>query len=205
MWLRVGEGVTEGCDGYHLPALHQRANDQHEVGKTMNRIRFRGAVYRLATALPRVLYHGTTEMFQRFDPARIGRRDSGNLGTGVYLTDDPHFAMRYAEDNAEKFGGIPVVLEVHHHVENVATYTDYIRDIKTELGAASAAYKGKDFSDKLRDFFLNRGYDAAVMGSEIVVYKPELLSIVGKANVLSTNEHLKELYHRKMRELGREP
>jgi len=83
--------------------------------------------------LPNLLYHGTTEVFDKFDTSRAGRRDSGNLGRGVYLSTDSDMAMSYAEENVERFGGEPVVLEVEHNLENVANFNDHVNDLR-QLG-----------------------------------------------------------------------
>ena len=55
--------------------------------------------------LPNLLYHGTTEVFDKFDTSKSGRRDSGNLGRGIYLSTDSDMAMSYAEENARRFDG----------------------------------------------------------------------------------------------------
>ena len=68
--------------------------------------------------LPELLYHGTTEVFDAFDINKTGRRDSGNMGSGVYLSTDSDIAMSYAEENAKRFDGDPVVLEVEHNLED---------------------------------------------------------------------------------------
>jgi len=138
--------------------------------------------------LPNLLYHGTTEVFDKFDTSRAGRRDSGNLGRGVYLSTDSDMAMSYAEENVERFGGDPVVLEVEHNLENVANFNDHVNDLR-QLGV-NFPPKANDpeRSAKLTEYFTEKGFDAANMGHEVVVFDANKLNIKGVGDIPSTKK-----------------
>ena len=141
--------------------------------------------------LPNLLYHGATEVFDKFDTTKPGRRDSGNLGRGVYLSTDSDMAMSYAEENAKRFDGEPVVLEVRHDLENVANFNDHVNDLR-QLGV-NFPPKANDpeRSAKLTEYFTGKGFDAAIMGHEVVVFDAGKLYIKGVGDVPSTEETFK--------------
>ena len=152
--------------------------------------------------LPNLLYHGTPEVFDKFDTSRAGRRDSGNLGSGVYLSTDSDMAMSYAEENVERFGGEPVVLEVEHNLENVANFNDHVNDLR-QLGV-NFPPKANDpeRSAKLTEYFTEKGFDAANMGHEVVVFDAGKLNIKGVGDIPSTEEAFKAKARAKADELG---
>jgi hypothetical protein len=49
---------------------------------------------------PKVVYHGTTDSIDAFDLDHPNRKDSGWLGTGVYLTDSSILGGMYADQKA---------------------------------------------------------------------------------------------------------
>jgi len=145
------------------------------------------------------LYHGTNQLFDRFDLARAGRRDSGNLGRGIYLSQDPEFAMRYAEANVEKWGGVPTVLRVHASI----TVVDF-STLRTRLMADTGVTfppraQDPERSETLRAWFLQHGIDAAASGSEIVVFDPARLHIEGIEHVPTERERNQALLRRLQR------
>ena len=141
--------------------------------------------------LPDLLYHGTTEVFDKFDDSKVGRRDSGNLGRGIYLSTDSNMAMSYAEENTKRFGGDPVVLEVEHSLENVANFNEHIDDLK-QLGV-NFPPKANDpeRSAALTKYFTEKGFDGAHSGHEIVVFDVNKLNIKGVGDIPSTEEAFK--------------
>ena len=141
-------------------------------------------------------------MFDKFDTSRAGRRDSGNLGRGVYLSTDSDMAMSYAEENVERFGGEPVVLEVEHNLENVANFNDHVNDLR-QLGV-NFPPKANDpeRSAKLTEYFTEKGFDAANMGHEVVVFDANKLNIKGVGDIPSTEEAFKAKARAKADELG---
>ena len=152
--------------------------------------------------LPNLLYHGTTEVFDKFDTSRAGRRDSGNLGSGVYLSTDSDMAMRYAEEHVERFGGEAVVLEIEHNRENVANFNDHVNDLR-QLGV-NFPPKANDpeRSATLTKYFTEKGFDAASMGHEVVVFDAGKLDIKGVGDIPSTEEAFKVKARAKADELG---
>ena len=140
------------------------------------------------------LYHGTTQEFDRFDLSKAGKRDTGNLGRGIYLTKDPTFAMRYAEDNARKRGAEPVVLTVRASVSNVAPFYRLIPQMQAELGAGfPPKAQDKRRSEMLRQWLMGQGYDAAEAGSEVVVFDPRKLKIMGREGVPTERERMRAI------------
>ena len=141
--------------------------------------------------LPDILYHGTTEAFDKFDVGRAGRRDSGNMGRGIYLSKDSDIAMRYAEENSDRFGGEPLVLEVEHSLENVADFDGHINDLR-QLGVNFPPdADDPERSAKLTKYFTGKGYDAANSGHEVVVFDADKLSIKGVGEIPSSDEAFK--------------
>jgi len=141
-----------------------------------------------------VLYHGTTREFKKFDLSKAGRRDSGNMGRGVYLSKDPTFAMRYAEANAVKWGEGAVVLKVDANLRKVADFGKFMSRLKEELGVGFPPKPNDpERSEILRQWFMEQGYDAAESGSgnEIVVFDPTRLKIVGREDVPTEAERLR--------------
>ena len=141
--------------------------------------------------LPELLYHGTTEAFDTFDISKAGRRDSGNMGKGVYLSTDSDIAMSYAEENAKRFDGDPVVLEVEHNLNNVADFHDHISEL-TQMGVAfPPKANDPERSAFLTKYFTEKEFDAARSGHEVVVFEPSKLNIRGDGNIPSTEDTFK--------------
>jgi len=140
-----------------------------------------------ANQVPQLLYHGTTEAFDKFDVDRAGKRDSGNMGRGIYLSTDSDIAMRYAEDNAKR-GGKPVVLEVEHRLKNVADFNEHINRLM-QLGVNFPPQaEDPKRSAKLTNYFTEKGFDAAISGHEVVVFDVEKLNIKGIGDIPSSEE-----------------
>ena len=144
---------------------------------------------------PRILYHGTTADFKEFDKSKIGKRDSGNLGSGIYLTPSRRTAMLYAEDNVKKFGGEPVVLKVEHNLKKVADFSKFIDFFRGKLGISfPPSTHDKKRSDKIKNWFLSNNYDAAsLIGIEIAVFDPAKLKIIGRSDAPSSSEYYKKV------------
>jgi len=141
------------------------------------------------------LYHGTTQEFSKFDPKLIGKRDSGNLGRGIYLTKDATFAMRYAEDNVKRWGGEPVVLKVRANLRRIADFYKLMPRMKDELGVGfPPRSQDPKRSAVLTKWFTDQGFDAAFAGSEVVVFDPRKLIIVGREGVPTGSERLKAIF-----------
>lgn len=169
----IPEGVTdtptpEGLDVPAPPAPQAATSPQKQPWEMT------------ATNGKRMLYHGTTGTFDKFDKEKTGRRDSGNLGTGVYLSDDAHFSYLYAEGNVEKFGGQPTVMGVEIPDSlNIVKITDSLRnELKKKLGYAFPA-KNKQQSDEIAQYLQEKGIDGLQSGTEIVIFDIDKADIVG--------------------------
>ena len=152
--------------------------------------------------LPELLYHGTTEVFDAFDINKTGRRDSGNMGSGVYLSTDSDIAMSYAEENARRFDGVPVVLEVEHNLDNVADFNNHISEL-IQMGVTfPPKADDPERSAILTKYFTEKEFDAASSGHEVVVFEPNKLNIRGVGDVPSTEDAFKEKARAMADELG---
>lgn len=129
----------------------------------------------------RTLYHGTNRIFPWFSIDKAGRRDSGNLGRGVYLSSSMNIAKAYAEDHAKWWGGYPVVLVVRADLRKTAIFDDALVELlREDLGISfppEARDEGRSLA--LTRWFLSRGYDSLQVTSEVVVFDSSRLSIQG--------------------------
>lgn len=67
------------------------------------------------------LYHGTNADIKKFDPKKIGQKDSGWYGKGFYFTSKPETASAYASfwgGPEEQDGNHPNVIPVHISLKN---------------------------------------------------------------------------------------
>jgi len=125
---------------------------------------------------PKVVYHGTADSIDSFDFDHPNRNDTGWLGTGVYLTDDPTLAKIYADQKANKkaSGRLPDdgvganILPMYARLENPYMAT---LDEKQQIRQG-----GRAAADGFRDKLIAEGYDGVIMplgpegANEIVVF-----------------------------------
>ena len=123
---------------------------------------------------PQVLYHGTADNISEFNLDHPHRKDTGWLGTGVYLTDSPDLAKYYADIKAQKKkqGRLPddgvraTILPLYARLENPYRATLKEKDqIRT----------GKISADGFREKLIADGHDGVIMpidnnNNEIVVF-----------------------------------
>ncbi len=124
--------------------------------------------------LPQVLYHGTADNISEFNLDHPHRKDTGWLGTGVYLTDSPDLAKYYADIKAQKKkqGRLPddgvraTILPLYARLENPYRATLEEKDqIRT----------GKISAEGFREKLIADGHDGVIMpidndNNEIVVF-----------------------------------
>lgn len=80
---------------------HNRASElRTELAKSLGRYN----LLDFETGEPRVFYHGTKSDIAEFDLASKGKKDSGWLGRGIYLTSDVDVANHYSESKGSKTG-----------------------------------------------------------------------------------------------------
>jgi len=131
---------------------------------------------------PQVVYHGTADNVESFDLDHPNRKDTGWLGTGVYLTTDPNLASSYAMLKPGRAN--EQVLPLYARLTNPyhATLADKqrLQLISHNEGAAA----GRAASDAWTETLKAQGYDgvvleydAATVGAknasrEIVVFDP---------------------------------
>lgn len=119
---------------------------------------------------PVVLYHGTADDVTEFDVNHPNRKDSGWLGTGVYLTDSADMGDAYADQKARSLGPKGQnVMPLYARLENpyYATAEDKAR--VRAGGRAAADQFTADLQAKGYDGVI---YQAAPDAREIVVFDP---------------------------------
>lgn len=114
---------------------------------------------------PEVLYHGTRDSVQRFDLDHPNRKDTGWLGTGVYLTDDADLAESYARLKRGENG--PTIMPLYARLENPYMAT---REEKERMRAG-----GRPLADKWTAELKELGHDGVILEfsdgtREIVVF-----------------------------------
>lgn len=103
-----------------------------------------------------VVYHGTNKSFEVFDIKRVGQRDFGFFGDGIYFTADRDEALNYAESAVEDRGaGQAQVVDAYVSMQN-----PFVWDM-TESGAKRTREKLAAFGVK-RD---NVRGDSASLGN----------------------------------------
>jgi len=118
---------------------------------------------------PQTLYHGTADDVTAFDPDHPNRKDTGWLGTGVYLTDSADMADVYAMQKRRTGTAGENVMPLYARLENpyMATMEDKARIRAGGREAANA------FTAELQA----QGYDGVILevapdAREIVVFDP---------------------------------
>jgi hypothetical protein len=129
---------------------------------------------------PRVVYHGTSDSVHEFDLDHSGRKDTGWLGTGVYLTTDSQLASSYASMKPGRAG--PNIMPVYVRMENPyhATLQDKLRikDIEEQDGKQAGRQAADEWTRELK----RQGYDGVILkfkagkfspaSEEIVIFDP---------------------------------
>ncbi len=133
------------------------------------------------------LYHGTNKNFGSFDLSFAGARDWGDFGIGVYLSSRSSLAISYAHEAVKNNGGgEPVVYVIKANLSNVASFDELmeaIRSIETPLNEDFPAHpaggqpRSKADSRTITQYMTSRGFDSAMVGEQVVVYDPSLLSV----------------------------
>ena len=130
---------------------------------------FGKSVVRDQDGAPAVLYHGTNADIVQFDLDHPDRKDTGWLGTGVYLTDSEFVAGEYASQKVRRGGGNKVLMPLYARIEKPYYATVEDKD-RIRRGGRKAA-------DAFSSFLTENGYDGVILeydggGSEYVVFDP---------------------------------
>ena len=128
------------------------------------------SVFKDESGKPILLYHGTADDVTAFDVNHPNRKDSGWLGTGVYLTDSSDMGELYADQKARSFGPKGQnVMPLYARLENpyYATAED-----KARVKAG-----GREGADQFTADLQAQGYDGVIYqvasdAKEIVVFNP---------------------------------
>lgn len=120
---------------------------------------------------PQLWFHGTAGDFVEFDLNHPDRKDSGWLGTGVYLTDSKSHANDYANKKIARTKQSKNIMRLY---TNASNFLELSLDDKNTLSK-----KSRDFIDKFTEAVKAKGYEGIVLnhgldyGREIVVFNPE--------------------------------
>ena len=122
--------------------------------------------------VPKVVYHGTSDVFSEFKDYQPNKKDVGWLGRGFYFTNNTSLASMYA---SLKTGKAPNVMPLHLSMKNpyLATQTE-----KTAIKKAIEA-GDTEIAENIRKQLVDAGYDGVILDSkdaegtkEFVVFKP---------------------------------
>jgi GNAT superfamily N-acetyltransferase len=133
-----------------------------------------------ADGKPLVVYHGTTESFDRFAEDMMGEGSGTDWGAGFYFTDSTEAANQYAD----RSGGN--VMPVYLRISNPAPRT-VVESVLDQPGAEMDV-------DYVRDTLTEMGYDGIVIvhkdgAREFVVFRPEQIkSATGNRGTFDPND-----------------
>lgn len=139
------------------------------------------------------LYHGTNKNFGSFDLSFAGARDWGDFGVGIYLSTRATLAISYAYEAVKNNGGgEPVVYVIKANLSNVASFEELmeaIRSIEVPLNEDFPAHptggqpRSEADSRAITQYMTSHGFDSAMVGQQVVVYDPSLLSVTRVVSV----------------------
>jgi len=144
-------------------------NEQVNIDSDPFRNWFGTSIFQNEQGRPQMLYHGTADNVTAFDPDHPNRKDSGWLGTGVYLTDSADMADIYAMQKRRTGLAGENVMPLYARLENpyMATMED-----KARIRAG-----GREAADAFTAELQAQGYDGVILeiapdAREIVVFDP---------------------------------
>ncbi len=132
------------------------------------------------------LYHGSSSEFEQFDLSFAGQRDWGDYGVGVYLSaDSSGLAREYAQEAVKQRGGNPLIYVVKANLSNVANFDELMEGIRScsvpedKVNTPGEPQTRPECDSRaITEFMTSRGFDAARVGNEVVVYDSALLEVV---------------------------
>jgi len=135
------------------------------------------------------LFHGTNKKFDSFNISFAGARDWGDYGVGVYLSTTPGLAVSYAYEAVKNNGGgEPVVYMVQANLSNIANYDELmegIRSVGVPENKDPSIFRDDGMQSRpegdsrgITEFMTSRGFDSAMVGRQVVVYDPSLLTVI---------------------------
>ena len=108
--------VESGFTGAKADLFDQ--NDKVQTWSQTFKNWFGKSVFQTEQGAPVMLYHGTADDVTQFDVNHPGRKDSGWLGTGVYLTDSTDMADLYAMQKRRTGQAGENVMPLYARLEN---------------------------------------------------------------------------------------
>lgn len=179
---------VQGASRTGMPAEMQLFDQAGSVQTKSNAFKgFYGrSVFKDQEGNPRVLYHGTIDSIDAFDLDHPNRKDSGWLGTGVYLTDSADLAEIYANQKARSFGPKGQnVMPLYAKVEN-PYYATMEEKAKIKAG-------GREAADAFTQSLIEQGYDGVILqlapdAQEIVVFDPASVKSVFNGGTWSAED-----------------
>jgi hypothetical protein len=120
--------------------------------------------------VPMTMYHGSAKDFDTFE---LGH-GAGASRNGVWLADDPHTAVEYAQIGA-RYGGTPMMYETAVH-GNFATQQHW--DDAERKSTTTGPFHERDAQTigRLKD----AGFDGVRFGNTLYVFDPSKITITGK-------------------------
>lgn len=130
---------------------------------------------------PLVVFHGTTNSFERFRVAR----GVGWFGEGIYFTDDASVAAEFAEDANGGFGAnvIPAYLRLENPFvfvpksSELAGNVELMLELGIDLHTIGTAIKYRSDAAMITHTLRAKGYDGIIAyttaGNEFVVLDPD--------------------------------
>lgn len=109
----------------------------------------------------RVLYHGTRADFSAFVPSRRGM-----LGPGVYLTDSPSYAARYAQGDGARVMPVLAKTDLAQPADIDAAWT------KVRSSPEADKMSGPVFQETIDNELRQRGFGGKDRATQIVVWDP---------------------------------
>jgi len=117
------------------------------------------------------VYHGTDEIFDKFDLSKFGKTDEGFAGKGIYFTNNPEIASEYGKN----------VMQRNINLKNPLVINDY-NEINKLLKIPEKRDWSKQTSEIMSNKLQNLGYDGVIVKDykktgepvfEYVVFNPD--------------------------------
>ena len=110
---------------------------------------------------PLVVYHGTSDDIEIFDLDHPNRKDSGWLGTGVYLTSDPGLASAYSSLKAGRAGRN--VMPLYARLEN-PYYASLEEKRRIQFASQNKSRdEGRRIADEWTRDLIAKGHDGVIL------------------------------------------
>jgi len=150
-----------------------------------------------AAGNPLVVYHGTADLFTKFDFDHPNRKDVGWLGTGIYLTTHREVARSYS---LLKVGNHPNVMELYARLENPYLATQQDKERIQFLSIRQGKEAGRAVADAWMVWLKAKGYDgvmldytadqvgAANVSQEYVVFDPAGVKSIHNRGTFDSND-----------------